>query len=380
MKVAIKDTQAMLSLSPTDITSYLRSIGAVAVGEYRQKATVWSLEDAEFLVPKNRSVGDYALRVSETLNELSKIENRSTLDIFYDISLIGFDIYRFRNSSEETRAGTLPLAAGMEFVASSKELLMSAACSAYSAKLNYPSKKPHVAEEYVNQVRMAAEKGSFVITLLAPIDPILVPQQQSLLEINQHDTMPYEHRIGLMLNSGLRTLEDVARKAAEIGKIDPFLNNAEKGVSANLCEAVTRLHQSAQNGLLEIGITWSRNRNTKRRYENITINRDYIPVIREAARTIKLSIPEQSQTIKGVVTQLHKEPFHDKGRVTILDVASGQARRVQVDLPDSEYQRALSAHRDFKDIEISGDLTRNGRTWELKNPSSLLLIEDALDS
>lgn len=335
MKVAIKDTQAMLSLSPTDITSYLRSIGAVAVGEYRQKATVWSLEDAEFLVPKNRSVGDYALRVSETLNELSKIENRSTLDIFYDISLIGFDIYRFRNSSEETRAGTLPL---------------------------------------------AAEKGSFVITLLAPIDPILVPQQQSLLEINQYDSMPYEHRIGLMLNSGLRTLEDAARKAVEIGKIDPFLNNAEKGVSANLCEAVTRLHQSAQNGLLEVGITWSRNRNTKRRYENITINRDYIPVIREAARTIKLSIPEQSQTIKGVVTQLHKEPFHDKGRVTILDVASGQARRVQVDLPDSEYQRALSAHRDFKDIEISGDLTRNGRTWELKNPSSLLLIEDALDS
>ncbi len=382
MKARIIDSFAIHSLSPTDLTAYLRGMGAIRLGEFRNKATLWQLGDAELLVPKSRNVGDYVLRISEILRELSAIEDRSELEIFYDISLSGFDIYRFRNSSEEASAGTLPLIQSVNFLASSRDLILSAACSAHSAKLNYPSRKPTIAEEYLEKIRMAAERGSFVLTLLAPIPPILLPSQQLGLlgDSEVRDEIPFEHRVAPMLSSGLHALEIAARQASEGGDaLDPFLTNAEKGLTANLCEAVAKLHDSISGGALEIGITWSRNRRNPPPQEPIEINGDYIPIVREAARTIKLTTPEPFQIVRGVITHLHKEPTDEKGKVTVLDVAASQPRRVQTLLSDSEYQKALAAHGEGKDIEISGEVIRAGRSWELKNPSPIMLIDDALE-
>lgn len=372
---------SLYGLSPTDVTTYIRSIGSSRIGEFREKATIWQFGDAEFLVPKSRSAGDYAIRIAEMLKELSLIQQRSELEIFYDISLSGYDVCRFRNSSDETRAGTLPLINSVDFLSASRDVLLSAACSAYSAKLNYPSRKPTIAENYLRTVRMAAERGSFVLTLLAPVPPILMPSQQLTLMHDIQEEIPYAHRVTPMLDSGLRALEVAAQQASEGGdELDPFLTHAEKGLTANLCEAVAKLHDSVPGGRLEIGITWSRNRKNPPIQRPVEINRDYIPIIRQAASAIKQTMPEPAQVVRGVVTHLHKEPTDEKGKVTILDVAFSQPRRVQTLLVESEYQKALDAHRYGRDIEISGEMIKAGRSWELRNPSPIAMIDDALES
>lgn len=383
MKARITDSSAIHSLSPSDFATYLRSIGAVRIGEFRNRAAIWQVGDAEILVPKNRNIGDYSIRISEALKELSAFENRSELEIFYDISLSGFDVYRFRNASEETNSGTLPLGQSVEFLSSSKEMLLSAACSAISAKLNYPSRKPLLAEEYLGKVRMAAERGSFVLTLLAPVPPILTPsmEQLSLLrETEVTEEVPYEHLVAPMLSSGLRALDAAAQEVSGGDpSLDPFLSKAEEGLTVNLCEAVVRMHDAVKVGTIEVGITWSRNRKNIDPQDPIEINRDYIPFIREAVRSIKLSTTEASHMVKGVITHLHKEPLDEFGKVTILDFAATQPRRVQVFLNETDYQKALAAHGEGRDVEISGEVIRARRGWELKNPSGITQIDDVLE-
>src|SRR5262249_26047399 len=76
------------SIEPTAVSSYLRQVGWVQRGQ-RRTGFVWSRQTGgrEFVVflPDDRTYGDYALRMSEVLCELGKVEDRSHIAILVDL-------------------------------------------------------------------------------------------------------------------------------------------------------------------------------------------------------------------------------------------------------------------------------------------------------
>ncbi len=80
IKVTVRDPDVLARVSPAAMARYLEARG------WRQKKGLrWAVKGFEVLVPDRSSYLDYALRISNLLDALGKIENRSELAILSDL-------------------------------------------------------------------------------------------------------------------------------------------------------------------------------------------------------------------------------------------------------------------------------------------------------
>jgi hypothetical protein len=88
VRAIVTDCEVLGSIELAAVSSYLRQVGWVQRG-LRRTGSVWSRQTGgrEFVVflPDDRTYGDYALRMSEVLCELAKVEDRSQLGILADL-------------------------------------------------------------------------------------------------------------------------------------------------------------------------------------------------------------------------------------------------------------------------------------------------------
>lgn len=76
--------------------------------------------------------------------------------------------------------------------------------------------------------------------------------------------------------------------------------------------------------------------------------------------------------IKGDVIRLYRPKNAKLGKVTVQDMFV--KRQVQIDLPDSEYAIATSAHQQQKLIICYGTLIKKSRLLKLENPHNLAIV------
>ena len=373
MRARIIDKGTLQSISPAEMSAYLRSKGGMKVDEISQKAGIWQYGTDELIIPFSTRFADYALRISQALQQIEEIEQRSQLMILDDIKHVAFDVIRVRNVSNDTKNGTLSFAKSIDFVAYTRDMVLAAACSAATHKPYYPSRKPQDAERFMNSVRFGkTEQGSFVLTLLAPVAPNL-STQGTLLDIPEET--PYEKMVIPTLDSGLKALNQAAIQTSEDCEVRHFVEAAAQGVTTNLCDAITNLYEKLTPDFIEVSIVFSANRNTPLPISKVSIDSGYIPIIKSASEQIKRNSPEPEQTVRGFITHLGSPDPQESGEVTIQDVISPKPRKIVVWLTGDEYKRAGEAHFETKPVEIVGTVTRKGRAFGLENPSSLTILE-----
>ena len=157
------DTDTLRSIRPLDIASYLHATGWQNPEDLGDKASLWTMpgdSDAEVVVPKRQSFSDFGLRVSEVLQTLGRIEQRSQLNIFSDIVSVWSDLILLRAADQAGEQGTLRLSSGVSFIEGARDAILAAACSAVVRKGNFPRRKPTQANEYLERVRLGqTERG-----------------------------------------------------------------------------------------------------------------------------------------------------------------------------------------------------------------------------
>lgn len=371
MKARIYDMEILSSISHTDIITYLKSEKWIKSDTFGNNAIIFENNNEELFVPTS-AVKDFAIRVSEILKKLEKIENRSQLEIFRDITYSGFDVFRVRNTSPDVVNGSLPLGMGLAFGSGAYELILSAANSSSSKKPIFLGKKTADVDEYMHNVRMGqTEQGSFVFTFLAPIPPRVPGDELSFMPVDD----PFSRKVTKTLVKGLNSLNSAINKFSISGKFDHFVEAVSFGVSANMCDAIAKIANNS-NGDVEVNISWARTRELMEEIDSsVKVARDDIPVIQEASHTYKTKQPEIDSHLLGVIVKCEKEPDSDAGRVTILDIGSGVPRRISVDLSGEHYQDAVQAHKDGKNISCSGTILKNGKKLILADHSELKMFD-----
>ncbi len=344
--------------------------------EFPGKATIWSYGGEELLVPLATRFADYAARMADMLSLLEKVEDRSQLQIMNDLRNSGFDVIRVRNISEDTRQGSLNFMRSVEFVAQTRDLVLAAACSAATHKISYPGRKPQDAERFMESVRFGqTEQGSFVLQLLAPVAPEL-HIQGTLVELPED--VPYEKTVIPTLQSGLESLNAAAQLASNDSRLEHFQQAAARGLTTNLCDAVTGLYESLKPQYIEIGITYSANRRQRRSLARISVDAGYIPLIKEASSTIKAIESETEQYVRGIVVELASNDPDEAGKIKIRDVTTPRPRLLTVELAGEDYRKAILAHKSRQLVELSGTIVRSGRNLRLAAESPLSLVEDRI--
>ena len=94
MNIVIKDKNILAKLPIIDTKNYLLFNGweQLQLKEKENKFLIFTKKEKEVLLPLRNELGDFSERVYDLLDTLSKDEDRSMLNIYYDIITLRKDI------------------------------------------------------------------------------------------------------------------------------------------------------------------------------------------------------------------------------------------------------------------------------------------------
>jgi hypothetical protein len=375
MKVRILDKAALEAISPTALRAYLVHEGwkqFEPFGEFSEVYTRSGLEpNNELVVPASTAIADYASAVGQALHFLASFENRDELAIYGDLVRADRDVIRVRAPDNDGSIGIDP---GVELVQHARDMLASAACAAFEPRSAYHLGKVQKAEDYMRRVRLGqTEQGSFVITLLAPIPPILVAPSQ--IDMWPHlEQEPFERKVTRMLTQSLHSARDAIVESNRGDGLKAFASAVSKGVSANLCEALASIIDRSEGA--DVSVTWARTRPTPVPRDRIVFGRADGEILTEAARQFRLREPRRDERVLGYVTDLHRAEDEIEGRVTVKTIIDGRLRSLSVLLSKADYEIAVQANVRQAPVTLVGDLEPDGQRWRLIDPRDIRLMED----
>jgi hypothetical protein len=378
MKVEIRDVAAVRAIQPVDAALYLRAAGWTQQDTQPSRASVWlqsaNGEEYEALLPMDQELRDYALRMGELLQTLAVVERRSQVQVYSDLLTITSDVTRIRIVDPEWTDGTLPIEENALIAQKARDLVLAAACAATERRPVWHTRKPAQAVEYVRRVRTGqSERGSYVITVISRVAPLLHVQPQ-LFETDP----PYERQVMQTLAESLVALDRAAEQAALTQEMSAFDQAVPKGVNANLCDAVVGLWGSDNlQRKVEFSFSWSPTRpiavDVPRR---IMLSPDRIPVIREASRLMRERAPVADFELRGAVVKLERPEGATVGKITVMGLLDDRQVRITAELLDAPYHQAITAHEQGKMLRIVGTLAKEGRGYVLKDPRDVVIDEE----
>jgi hypothetical protein len=374
VKVTIRDKETLSSIHPLDVAAYLRSHGWHEAAVEPGKVAWWTWTDPagnpfEVLLPLDRRLADFAYRMSDILKALEVAEQRTQIEILRDIEATSADLVRIPATYPEAGDGTMPLEDEIAFSQHVRDLVLAAACSTVEPRPAYQSRKPTQAMDYLRNVRVGqTERGSYVLTIVSRVAPALTaPAPGMLLALPEE---PFERQVTATLAQALTAAQSAAIRAASTGSIDEFDAVVGQGVSANLCEALAGLERftSGDQGLA-VAFSWSPTRpSPSDAPRRVVLPKDALPFIREAGRLFRARNPREDFELHGLVVRLDRPQGATTGKVTIFGFVDGQPRNIVVELGEADYKLAIQAHQDRVQVVCFGDLVKEGRGFQLRNP------------
>ena len=272
MKVQIRDREALSSLSVDNLPYYLISRGWNDEGPWGNRpATIYTKEHGgrnwEILVPSRDTLGDHVERMAEIIAILAEVEERSQLDVFYDLSAAGADVIRMR-SVNGASGKSLSLRQSAGLLNEAYNLLVAAARAAEKPRAVYWRRMSSDVVKYLDEVRLVPSYcEGYALTLHAPVlmgnGAISPKNQKSPVGMGVRENFggdsyaPFFRRATYTL---ARALNHANTAIAETIAGDAFEDHlfekaVQYGVSANLCDSVAALAMMGQG--IEIDIVWA---------------------------------------------------------------------------------------------------------------------------
>ena len=377
MKATIRDVDAIGALRPLNVVGYLRAHGWEKFSESAGRFSVWNHPehpDAEIVVPLRREASDFVSQLADGLHELEIVEARSQFDILRDLLNSGFDIVRLGARSPSTNDGTVKIDDGVKLFQQAREILLAAACSTVRPRSVFHARKPQQANDYMNAARLGqTEHGSFVLTILSPV----APQLNAYSDTELFPQEPFERQVVRTLARSVNLAINAAEQSATETDFAPFQDAVEGGVSANLCESIAGFFKIGDPVSIALSVAWAQNRPAPNDAPVRTlITSDVIPTIEEAARIFRARDTLEDYLIQGPVIKLERSEGQSSGRATIFARIEDSMRKVAVELPESEYDKATQAHREYRSVKVIGNVVREGRSYRVATPVGFAFAPD----
>lgn len=378
MKATIRDPEILRTVRPLEVLAYLRTQGWQEAQRLERGAFWIKTEGSvthEVLLPFEAQSHGYPQRIVELLRVLEEAESRSQIEIVEDLSFASADIIRPRLPGTFDD-GTISIEDGKAAYEHARALMLSAACAAVEPRELYAKRKPEQAMNYLNHARFGVPKrGSYILTIISPVSPKLVVGKDLFGEV--HAQEPFERRTVRILAQAIEQVSIAGRETAATGDFAPMKRAVSRGVSANLCDALVALHYCSGEKGVDFRFTWAPSRgapdNTK---SLVTIPSDLVPILEEASRIFRETGTQDDVEVLGTVHKLEHQSG-SRGKITINGSADGVPRTVRTELSGAEHSLAVRSYEERIPLSCRGEFVKEGRSWTLKNPRDVVLLETA---
>ena len=374
MDVLITDSKALRRVTPVLLGAYLSVQGWTRQETWKDRIVIWSNQtDAsivEILVPLREQSDAYAVRTAEAIATLAQIEERSQLDVYYDLLGAGSDVIRFRPMSGEGRAGW-SLNDSADFIGRTKDLLQAAARAAESpGRPVYHGRLSADVQDYLRQLRpLPGYELGQELTIHSPV-PADYDRQT---DMGDSLWQPFPRQVTYELNQGLAEVARTAEAVMAGESIDSFEAVAQQGVNANLCEAVAALARQGRG--MEVSVAWAPVRPSEVTARKHTIAESFAEILGQGADLLRRKHPFLDVVIRGEIVRLDRQSHADfDGKAVVLAEVDARTSALEVQFDTSDRDEILRAFRDSLQIRVKGNIYRQGRRHQLRDPSDFVVL------
>ena len=265
---------------------------------------------------------------------------------------------------------------GLALLRGAHDMMLAVAGSLRNPRPGYSAGSNREAGDCVRRVRMGqTEQGSFAVTLLPPV--VAPPMRAGRADVGGPAADPLERAVTLRMVGAL-TAARIATERTSAGVGNAFVEAVEEGVNADLCDALVTLIEPFPR--LDVSVTWARTLPRPVARDVVRFGKADVPILREAARVFRDVEPRPDQRLIGVVQRLKRDGGETAEIIGLRTFIDGRNQSVRADLPQSDYERAIRAHREKAPICMEGDLDRSGQRWRLLNARVVDVIRDEAPS
>ena len=377
MNVQIRDATAFQRISPVMLHTYLEARGWLHQETWRNRVTVWAKEhegQSFKIVALLREWADtYAAHISEAISTLSAMEERSQLNVYYDLLGAGADVIRLRSLDGSVRS-PLSLIDSVSLLNSARDLLRAAARTAEHPGL--PVYRGGISGEvtgYLQGIHPLPGYGAgYECTLHSRIPAGYGVQA----DLGDSVRAPFARRTTIALNNGLREAGRVAEAVLGGEEIASIEESVPLGISANFLDALAEL--SRQGNGISVSLAWAPVRPSNLPVASaaeFTFSESSADVFTEGAELLRQASPFRGAHINGEVVRLNREPKEEfDGQAAVLYELDGRPVALEVHFDEADHDEVIRAFREGIMVRVDGDIHREGRQFWLRNPSNFSLV------
>ena len=375
MLVQIRDERVLSSVPIRSLTTYMISRGWVNQGQWgRRRAVIYTKDHGgrtwDVTVPTTDVIADYASSMSEAINVLSKVEERSQLNVFQDVMGTGADVVGVRSGADQSDV-MLSLRQSAELLRYSYDMIASAARSAEKPRPNHSGPFSSPVSEFLDAVHpLPGYYAGYDLTLHAPV-PADFGQQEDL---GDDYAPPFTRKATRALAAALNHTNSALQTVMVDDNLDAFDHVVEYGVSSNLCDSVASLARRCEG--VKIDVVWAGVRPTKATNSKFVFSPQSADVLVEVAKGFRIRQPVYDEEVVGHVVVLDRGVLEFDGRAKIETVREGRPKRFSVEFPQSEFQSVIKAFEKRVPISVVGDVYPSSSDTELRDPRNLVLLAD----
>ncbi|WP_326835837.1 hypothetical protein VSH64_13050 [Amycolatopsis rhabdoformis] len=352
-----------MPLNVADIISYLAQTGWEEQDPHDLRGTsTWHHpDDFEVSVPIRDGMGDGERRVREILRCLAEVEDRPIPDLAQEISRPYLDKQLFRTFPVDHDSGYTSLESGFQAVKGVRDLLATAARTALQGPhFAFAGRSPAAVGDLVRAAELGPSRaGSYVIEIRLSANATARTTSDEQLD-------------GRMVLVQLHEAVAAAQTAVLTDRPAAFDDAVTAGVSAELCTALSGLSGS-DGEPFEVTFRWARARPHDAPSSALAFPAHAEPLLKAAAARLRGLNASGPASVTGTISWLHDDDGGgDRWRIkvdgTLRTEHDRQSPRksVWVRLPDQiTYDRAIAAHREHRQVSVSGELSSTTGRVEL---------------
>lgn len=375
MDVLIRDAVALRRITPAALQSYLETHGWARQEVWKHRIAEWGCEvEGEYrqiLVALREYSDTYAVRIAEAINSLAELEQRSQLEVYYDLIGSGADVIRVRPLNGAGRKGN-SLGDAVEVLSYARDLMLAAARAAENpGRPVYRGRASSLVAQYLQGVRALPGYGEGGGLTLHSVVRAGYDVQE---DMGDAVAPPFERQVTLTLNQYLNDSVKIAE--AVLGGAETALPREADSpkVSANFYDAAAALARQEQGFRIELD--WAAVRPSKVPGNKAAFPESYADIFVERAESLRRNSPFWDAHITGEVVRLGRERQEEfDGQAILIAELDGRPVALQVHFGAEHRDEVLKAFRDSLEVSLDGDIHRQGRQYELRNPRNFSVVE-----
>ena len=303
---------------------------------------------------------------------LSRLEERSQLDVYYDMLSARADVIRLRPRRDGARAGW-SLEERADLLVSARDLMLAAARMAeHPGQAVYRGRSTDEVRDYVRSIQPLPGYGAGAeLTLHSPVPAGFADQGY----MDDNVKPPFSRDVMLSLNAGLQAAQDVVAAVHGGSGLSAFQQMTGQGVNANLCEAMAMLTQ--QNDGLSVSMFWAGVRPSRAAAAEYSFAPSAAEVFNSGAEWLRRHTPFLNTYVTGEIVKLSRERLKEfDGQAVIVGELDHRLVRMQAQFASADRKEVLRAFDDGLSISLDGDVYRKGNLYELQNIRNFAVLEN----